>query len=266
MKASFRVVSKHSGKDSFGRGLTWLSEKVFEAIFWGIIFECNGPFHSLYYYGSEVGKKAFRRMVNQTVREGKKGVFKQELVYPNEARDLSRSLQKFELLLQNLYSALLGWARGEGYTPFVWQTGRSSPKDGSYPIDNGVSVSGDTVRIWVYNSKLEIVRAMDNEFQFFAEGRRHSFSGNFTGSIPLKIWEESKPCSVVTDLSVESQGQPWDCASIERIFSPTLEFLASVFLFGGEYEDGICAEIDNDDVQYAAKKLIEALQGKRIRR
>lgn len=59
-------------------------------------------------------------MVNQTVREGKSGVFKQELVYPNETHDLSCSLQKFEVLLQNLYSALLGWARGKGYTPFVW--------------------------------------------------------------------------------------------------------------------------------------------------
>lgn len=112
--------------------------------------------------------------------------------------------------------AISGWANGVKYPPYKWEE-----TDSSFPVDNGVQINGDTLRMWVSRSSVD-VRLEEGKYFIIVNGARHSLEVNPTGQLAGWFLSASESHGGPQGLVVESQAnQAWDLQP-GRLFKPTL--------------------------------------------
>lgn len=115
-----------------------------------------------------------------------------------------------------LYNAINAWYCGREVDYEVHLT------DEHYPVDDGIRIGGDTLRVWVCSSSIEVQRLDESRFTINAEGKRTSFACNPTGEIGRYFWEFGRN---IEDVSLETeatapwdmQGNPFDATLITRV-------------------------------------------------
>lgn len=156
--------------------------------------------------------------------------------------------------IRRLYTALTAWAHGAP-AKYSW-----TEYDTTYPVDNGLTVKGNTLTVWVAGSGVSLARTAERTFRVEASGSRHSFAANHTGRIAEALMGFRG--GEVSDLTRESQAQNACDNEPGRLFKPTLTSEVKHKLGLGEW-DGLLGRVHDPRVRRAAEALLRAIDARK---